>query len=342
VIGDFTTDANGRFKAINLPVGYYVYTEKSVPSPYILDPTPREVYIEGGENKSVTVQNKRKPDMTVIKEDSITGDRIKSSKFHIVQAVNDSLSGELRDLGFFFTDENGEIILRELEPSRYRITEVEPASGYAIKEPASQDVFMEADKDKTVLFQNIPLSALVIRKIDSSTSLPVPDAYFRVRYLGGTSGSGGTVIYDGPTSVNGTIVLTGLKTGTYIAEEYRPAPSYELSNPAMQTAYISGEDQDVVTLLFSDAKMGGLVIRKLDSVSKSPIKNVIFRITDSSGGVIGPNNGEYTTDAEGLINIAEPLPVGSTVIVQEIRIYHRHGGTERQNQGKHGTHFDVL
>jgi uncharacterized surface anchored protein len=319
VIGDFTTDAEGRFKVNNLSPGYYVYKEKNVTSPYILDPTPREVYLEGGENKSVTVQNERKPNLTIVKEDSITGDRIKNAKFHIVQAVNDSLSGELRDLGFCFTDENGEICLRELDPSWLRITEVEPSSGYAIKEPASQDAFMEADKDKTVLFQNIPLSALILRKIDSSTSLPVPDAYFRIRYLGGTSGSGGTVIYDGPTSANGTIVLTGLKAGTYVAEEYKAAPSYELSNPSIQTAYISGNDQDVVTLLFSDVKMGGLVIQKLDSVSKSPIKNVTFRVTDSSGAVIGPNGGEYTTDAEGLINIGEDLPVGSTVIVQEIK-----------------------
>ena len=44
-------------------------------------------------------------------------------------------------------------------------------------------------------------------------------AKFRVRYLGGTSGTGGTVIGEYTTSANGTIVITGLKAGTYVVEE---------------------------------------------------------------------------------------------------------------------------
>jgi uncharacterized surface anchored protein len=147
----------------------------------------------------------------------------------------------------------------------------------------------------------------------------VPDTAYRIRYLGDASGSGGTVIYDGVTSVNGTIVLTGLRAGTYVVEEYRPNPAYELSNPAVQTAYISGEDQAVVTLTFSDAHKGRLIIKKSDSVTNDPLKNAFFRVTYSSGEIIGPNGGEYVTDASGLIQIDEDLTVGATVVVREIK-----------------------
>lgn len=47
-------------------------------------------------------------------------------------------------------------------------------------------------------------------------------AEFQIRYLGGTSGTGGTVIGTYTTSENGSIILTRLKAGTYIVEETKP------------------------------------------------------------------------------------------------------------------------
>jgi len=41
-------------------------------------------------------------------------------------------------------------------------------------------------------------------------------------------------------------------------------------------------------------------------------------VADSSGAVIGPNNGLYTTDATGTVIVNEWLPIGSTVIVTEV------------------------
>ncbi|WP_363324187.1 SpaA isopeptide-forming pilin-related protein, partial [uncultured Escherichia sp.] len=38
---------------------------------------------------------------------------------------------------------------------------------------------------------------------------------FQLRYLGGTSGTGGTVIGTKVTGKNGTAIWTGLKSGTY-------------------------------------------------------------------------------------------------------------------------------
>ncbi|MDL2274399.1 hypothetical protein LJC34_07680, partial [Oscillospiraceae bacterium OttesenSCG-928-G22] len=295
-------------------------TEVTAPEGYTIDDLqPRIVTVEPGKDVTVSFADTKKPNLTIHKVDSITGSPVKGALFQIWQAVDGSLSGELRDLGRFYSDENGEIKLKDQEVGWVRVQELEPASGYAIKDPASQDVFLEAGKDKTVTFENVPLSALIIRKIDSETGVPVQGAAFRVRYLGGTSGSGGTVIFDGVTNTAGVIILTGLGAGTYVCEEYRAAPGYELSNPSTKTAYLSGKDQDVVELLFENAHKGGLVIKKLDSVTKQPLAGVTFKVTDSSGAVIGSGNGEYTTDAEGLINIGEDLPIGSTVIVQEIK-----------------------
>ncbi len=83
-----------------------------------------------------------------------------------------------------------------------------------------------------VTFENIPKSALVIRKIDSDTGKPLANAWFRVRYLGGTSGSGGTIIGEYQTSSNGNIVITGLDAGTYVVEEISAPNGYVIDTGA--------------------------------------------------------------------------------------------------------------
>lgn len=86
-------------------------------------------------------------------------------------------------------------------------------------------------------------------------------AKFRVRYLGGTSGTGGTVIGEYTTSANGTIVITGLKAGTYIVEETKAPAGYEIDDTP-QTVYLSGKEQNVVTVEFSNGKHGNLILTR--------------------------------------------------------------------------------
>jgi uncharacterized surface anchored protein len=113
--------------------------------------------------------------------------------------------------------------------------------------------------------------------------------------------------------------VTGLAPGTYVVEETRPATGHQLSNPSVQTAYITDTEQCVVELHFTNPKMGRLVINKRSSAANHlPIAGVTFKVTDSSGAVIGPDNGLFTTDATGQIIINEWLPIGSTVIVTEV------------------------
>ena len=314
----YTTGADGKVVITLLEPMKLSITEIKAPEGYLIDDAaPRIITIEPGEDMVVSFTDTRKPDLTIKKVDSITGDSIKGAKF-AVYFYGENMNGAYENLGTFYTDESGEITLPKQRSGWYRLVEEAPAPGYAMPQINTQDVFLKPGEDRTVTFENVPLSALIIRKINSDTGLPVSGTAFRVRYLGGTSGSGGTIIYEGVTSHNGTIVLTGLKAGTYIAEEYRAAPGYELSNPSSKTAYLTGNDQDVVTLEFSNARQGQLVIQKLSSLDNRPLAGAKFKVTDSAGTAIGPNNGIYTTDASGLIKIAEFLPVGSTIIVQEI------------------------
>ena len=312
-----TTDNHGRIFLASIPVGSYKVTEINVPSHVILCPIPQEVALKAGETSTVTFFNAIKPSLEIRKLDSVTGDPIKGAKFQIWYGSNHTDTGELNDLGTYFSDASGKIILPEIKDGWYKVTELEPASGYAIKEPATQECFISGGESKVLTFENTPLSAIIIRKVDSESGQPLEGAWFRIRYLGGTSGTGGTVIGEYRTSSNGTIVVTSLKAGTYVCEEISAPDGYVITD-ATETVYLSGKDQDVITVTFGNDKMGSLLIVKKDAVTGAPISDVEFLVTDSDGSVIGTTNGRYVTDSAGTIRI-DGLTPGMTVIAREVR-----------------------
>ena len=312
-----TTDNHGRIFLESIPVGSYKVTEINVPNHVILCPIPQEVALKPGETSTATFFNALKPSLEIRKVDSVTGDPIKGAKFQIWYGSNHTDTGELNDLGTYFSDAGGKIILPEIKDGWYKVTELEPASGYAIKEPATQECFISGGESKVLTFENTPLSAIIIRKVDSESGQPLEGAWFRIRYLGGTSGTGGTVVGEYKTSSNGTIVATGLKAGTYVCEEISAPDGYVITD-ATETVYLSGKDQDVITVTFGNDKMGSLLIVKKDAVTGAPISDVEFFITDSDGSVIGNANGKYVTDSAGTIRI-DGLTPGMTVIAREVR-----------------------
>ena len=312
-----TTDNHGRIFLDSVPVGTFKVTEINVPSHVILCPIPQKVALKPGETSTVTFFNALKPSLEIRKVDSVTGDPVKGTKFQIWYGSNHTDTGELNDLGTYFSDASGKIILPEIKDGWYKVTELEPASGYAIKEPATQECFISGGESKVLTFENTPLSAIIIRKVDSESGQPLEGAWFRIRYLGGTSGTGGTVVGEYKTSSNGTIVATGLKAGTYVCEEISAPDGYVITD-ATETVYLSGKDQDVITVTFGNDKMGSLLIVKKDAVTGAPISDVEFFITDSDGSVIGNANGKYVTDSAGTIRI-DGLTPGMTVIAREVR-----------------------
>jgi len=312
-----TTDNHGRIFLESIPVGSYKVTEINVPDHVILCPIPQEVALKPGETSTVTFFNALKPSLEIRKVDSVTGDSVKGAKFQIWYASNHTDTGELNDLGTYFSDASGKIILPEIKDGWYKVTELEPASGYAIKEAATQECFISGGESKVLTFENTPLSAIIIRKVDSESGQPLEGAWFRIRYLGGTSGTGGTVVGEYKTSSNGTIVATGLKAGTYVCEEISAPDGYVITD-ATETVYLSGKDQDVITVTFGNDKMGSLLIVKKDAVIGAPISDVEFLVTDSDGSVIGTTNGRYVTDSAGTIRI-DGLTPGMTVIAREVR-----------------------
>ena len=320
-IAEVTTGPDGSATVENLLPSVIKITEKSVPSPYLLDAEPQLATLYPNRDRDVYFYNHKAPTITIIKECSITGNRLENVRFQVWYASNNTSDGEYRNLGVFTTDENGEIHLSRaehgLQDGWFRVKELEAPKGFGIKDSDTQEAFVQSGKNKTFLFQNTPLSSIVIWKYDSENSQPIEGARFQLRYLGGQSGTGGTVVGVYETSANGAIVITGLERGTYIAEEIASDDNHVIDT-APQTVFISGEDQDVVQLYFGNTPKGSVLLTKKDSRDKSPLANVEFYVTDATGAVLGDNNGKFWTDSAGCILI-EGLNPGTSVVAREVR-----------------------
>ena len=297
----------------DLLLGAYKITETKAPLNYVLNTESRIINLKEGEDFTAKFENTVKPSLTVKKIDSITKDPLNGAKFTVSRAASNSLNGEKIKVGDYVTDANGEFTINFTEAGWYRIEETEAPNGYVIKEKF-KDTFLSAGNDQSITFENSPKSALIILKIDVETGEALSGIKFEVKYLSGATGTEGTIIGTYTTSKNGTIVISGLKAGVYSVAEISTDDGHILDE-TLKTATLA-DDNSVVTLEFTNAPKGGLLIKKYDAVTKEPLSDVIFKITDTRGAVVGESGEEYRTDETGTIYI--PNLVGG-YIVSEVK-----------------------
>ena len=234
---DWTTGTDGTVSETLNP-GTYQVTEKSVPAPYYLPELAADrvqtIRLNAGDEKELVFRDYKEPEITIYKVDSVTRAPIEGAQFHVTYTSNGT-SAEAPatyDFGTVYTDARGEILLHKdgirLYPGEYTITETAPAPGFQMKEPTTQTIILNGGESKSVTFHNEPLNAIAVEKYDSVTGRPLEGATFRLRYLSGTSGTGGTIIGTKTTGANGSAIWTGLEAGTYIVEEVSAPPGYNI------------------------------------------------------------------------------------------------------------------
>ena len=308
-----TTDDNGQALIEDLDAGTYEVVEAIPPTGYLAPEIEAQmVTLTPARTATVVFENYRKPTLTLKKISSVSGEPLAGVKFHIEYRSNNTETGEINDLGYYLTDENGQFKLEDLNDGWYTITETETIPGYNLPDPASQSVYIRGGEDAEVTFENTPLSALVIFKFDTVTGEAIPGAVFQVKKMSDTSGTGGTVIGTYTTGPSGSATVTGLREGTYIVEEIASDRAHVIDS-APQTVYVSGNTHAVVEVYFGNSPKGSVLIRKIDAITHEPLGGIKFLITDSDGAVIGSGNGYYTTDSAGTILISDIDP-GTTIV----------------------------
>ena len=324
-VDEIKTDSEGKATLSNLLPGIYEISEKSVPSPYLKDADPQLVTLYPNRDHKVYFENHRRPVIEIIKENAVTFEPLANVPFRVWYSSNHTSTGEINDLGTFYTDENGRIELNGPEMGElglrdgwFRVQELEPLKGFAKADPDTQEAFVAAGQGHTFRFRNRPLSAICVWKYDRQhPNQAIEGAVFQIRYLSGnTSGTGGTVIGTFRTSANGSFTATGLKKGTYIIEELSSDGNHVIDTPP-QTVYLSGEEQEVVQVYFGNSSKGALLVTKVGDDGE-PLSGVEFLVTKSDGMLVGDANGKFVTGLDGTFLIDAITP-NTTLVVKETR-----------------------
>ena len=107
---------------------------------YVLDGTPQDIKIVGGQAQTLTFWNKKAGTLVIQKKDSVSGALISGAQFQLTYANGgyvDADNGHLSSNGLYTTDANGEIRISGITGTVVA-KEVKAAPGYVI-DTATQD-----------------------------------------------------------------------------------------------------------------------------------------------------------------------------------------------------------
>ena len=312
IIGRYTTDSSGIIVITGLEAGAYIIEEVQSPTHYLISENSKQqawLKADGTSIVEVAFANYPYGSLLITKVDGLTNQPLGGVKFK-VETSDGTVVGNTN--GIYETDSNGEILIPNLKPDSYVVTEVETVKNYAI-DTTPQTVHIGTDgQTYKVSFKNYPYGSLLITKVDGLTNQPLGGVKFKVETSDGTVVGNANGIYE--TDSNGEILIPNLKPDSYVVTEIETLENYELDTTP-QTIDI-GTDGEVYKVSFKNQPKSSLVIFKKDADTGEPLAGVKFKVTNSDGTVIGTSNGIFTTDQNGKIVISN---IGKqTVTIEEV------------------------
>ena len=301
LIGTVTTGADGKV-TVGMDggeLGYldpdvYTVTEVFVPEPYVLAGEHQDIRLNAGDSKSLLFANLEMPSITVEKYDEETGEKLPGAQFAIYEQADTA-----RPVVEGMTDENGKFSSGYIKPGTYVVKELNPPPGYMFSDKTSPDrviVAKPGDGEIIVKVDNIKLPELTIKKIDSVTKEPIAGVVYEVKEVDDTSVQPTTAT----TDENGTIVIPGLKAGTYEITEISTPKPYILNSTPQRVKLEAGDHK---TLMFENIKYPTLIIEKTDYTTNKGIPNTTFKIEHEEDDGAITTVGTFKTDENGRIKL---------------------------------------
>ena len=292
IIGRYTTDSSGIIVITGLEAGAYLIEEVQAPTNYLISENSKQqawLKADGTSVVEVTFANYPYGSLLITKVDAVTNKPLSNAKFKVTTGDGTAVG---TSNGVFTTNSNGEILIPNLKPDSYVVTETEAPEGY-VKDTEPQTIQIGTDGGTyKVQFQNQPISSLVILKKDADNGNPLSGAQFKVTTSKGAVVGTNNGIFT--TDSNGSITITNLEKGSYIVEEVKAPDGYVLEE---QSKTIEVDFGKTYTLEFTNKKMTSLVVKKVDSVTGEPLVGAKFLVEKQNGELVG----EYTTDNTGTI-----------------------------------------
>ena len=285
LLGDYTTDENGKITIEKAPAGTYKVQEVATLKEYILNDKLLEIEHTTDKDTSVTVENTKKPGLSITKIDAETKKPLSGAVFKLTRANGDVIREDIT------TGEDGTAFIEGLDAADYIVTEITAPGGYILdKNPRT--ISLEQGKTYTLTIENTKKPGLLIKKVDAQTHKALPGATFKI-----TRGDGSVVRESVTTDIDGIAHLPELETGTYIVTETRTPDGYVIDETPKTVQLREGQTYEVV---FSNSRSYGLQIRKTIKGTNKPLSGCVFRVAKANGEIIG----KYTTNSAGLATVS--------------------------------------
>lgn len=292
IIGRYTTDSSGIIVITGLEAGAYLIEEVQAPANYLISENSKQqawLKADGTSVVEVTFANYPYGSLLITKVDALTNKPLSNATFQVTTG-DGTVVGNSN--GMYTTNSDGEILIPNLKPGSYVVTERIAPEGYACDtKPQTIEIGTDGATYK-VHFQNQPMCSLVILKKDADNGNPLSGAQFKITTSKGDVIGRNNGIFT--TDSNGSITISYLAKDSYIVEEVKAPDGYVLEEQSKTIALDYGK---TYTLEFTNKKMTSLVIKKVDSISGEPLVGAKFVVEKQNGEHVG----EYTTDNTGTI-----------------------------------------
>ncbi|MDA1867284.1 SpaA isopeptide-forming pilin-related protein [Bacillus cereus] len=224
VVGELLTNEEGEAISKDLPIGNYTIVEVEAPKGYELLKEKITVKVEKDAVVEIKIGNKKLPDpmgkMKLVKVDiSDKNKKLAGAKFHIEDSKG-KIVGEL------VTNEEGEVVSKDLPKGNYTIVEVEAPKGYEL---LKEKITVKVEKDAVIEIKignkklPDPTGQFEIEKVDDKDSeLKLKGAVFQVLDKEGKELSRLT------TDEKGKVISSQLVLGKYTIKEIKAPNGYML------------------------------------------------------------------------------------------------------------------
>ncbi|PGQ66284.1 MSCRAMM family protein [Bacillus cereus] len=307
IVGELVTNEEGEAISKDLPIGNYTLVEKEAPKGYELSKDKIAVKVEKDAEVEIKIGNKKLPDpmgkMKLMKVDiSDKNKKLAGAKFKI-EDLNGKIVGEL------VTNEEGEVISKDLPIGNYTLVEVEAPKGYELlKDKITVKIEKDAEVEIKIGNKKLPdpMGKMKLVKVDiSDKNKKLAGAKFHIE------DAKGKVVGELITDEKGEMISKDLPIGNYTLVEIEAPKGYELLKDKIA---VKIEKDTVVEIKIENKKLpdptGQFEIEKVDDKdSELKLKGAVFQVLDKEGKELS----RLITDEKGKV-ISTQLAIGKYTI----------------------------
>lgn len=281
-IEKLTTNQNGEIQVENLDIGTYTLKEVKTNDKYILNNEDIQIKIEWNKQTLLEVQNARKKgNLKIIKQD------MEDEKIKLEGVEFELYDTEGKIINKYVTNQNGEIIVENLDIGNYILKETKTNDKYVLNEKEIE-IKIEWNKETKIEVKNLrKKGSLKIIKVDGENAeVTIQGVEFELY------DDKENYINKYTTDENGEITIENLDIGEYTLKEIKTNEKYILNKEKIEVK-VENNKEKILEVKNNKIKGQIQIIKISEDDNKitgkkagSPIVNVEFEIKDEQGKII--------------------------------------------------------